>query len=118
MSSGGSPAPGGTVPLIVFHGAARSDRAPVNAEKIVDGTACRRAGDDPRRRSPSRLATAIGRTRRRVHTDTTGTVIAESWIVEGAGHAWFGGNPVGSYTDAAGPDASAEMVRFFLEHRN
>lgn len=114
MQSGGTPSPSGPVPLIVFHGANDSTVAPVNAQKIIAG---RLSSGPAQVRSASTNGSDGNRSyRRTVHTDAEGTVIAESWLVDGAGHAWFGGNPVGTYADQQGPDASAEMVRFFLGH--
>lgn len=55
--------------------------------------------------------------RRTALCNAAGTSMTESWLVMGAGHAWSGGSPSGTYTDAAGPDSSREMLRFFLQHR-
>ena len=45
-----------------------------------------------------------------------GCAAAEHWLLHGAGHAWSGGDAAGSYTDAEGPDATGEMLRFFFAH--
>jgi len=117
----GDEVPGGSAPLIVFHGDRDTAVAVVNAERLV--TARLTTQDAPVTTVEPAPSIAIhpGSADQRpytrtVHTDANNVVIAESWIVRGGGHSWFGGDPAGSYTDPLGPDASAEMVRFFLEH--
>jgi poly(3-hydroxybutyrate) depolymerase len=111
MQTGGARTPGTTVPVIVFHGDNDRTVAAINAERIINARLLTAA---PGNGQPQ-VITDGGRSHTRtVYTDNNGTVLAESWIVHGGGHAWFGGDPAGSYTDPDSPDASAEMVRFFL----
>lgn len=101
------------VPTIVFHGDADATVHPANGEHVVKasvGTECL----VETRRVPSADAHASTRS---IYTDAgSGRVVAEHWVVHGSAHAWSGGRREGSYTDSRGPDASAEMLRFFLEH--
>ena len=119
MRTGGEPVAASGLPTIVFHGESDSTVAPVNAQKVIGATLAGQPNGDRSTSSTSRNS-GSGDTRsytRTVHTNSSSGIVAESWLVHGGGHAWFGGNPVGSYTDPLGPDASTEMVRFFLSHR-
>ncbi|MEH6433474.1 extracellular catalytic domain type 1 short-chain-length polyhydroxyalkanoate depolymerase [Massilia sp. DD77] len=107
-------APGSALPIIVFHGDQDTTVHPSNGEELVAQVA------RPLRRRPAvepgRVPDGHAYTRT-VHRHDDGTVHAEHWVVHGAGHAWFGGNALGSYTDGRGPDASREMLRFFRTRR-
>jgi poly(hydroxyalkanoate) depolymerase family esterase len=117
MATGGTPTATCTVPLIVFHGDQDATVAPVNADKLIASRLA--AGDVTGATEPPTMSADSGRTySRTVHNNRDGTPVAESWIIHGGGHAWNGGSPVGSYTDPQGPDASAEMIRFFLLHQS
>ncbi len=91
---------------IVFHGTADSTVAPSNGDAVV---AAALAGFDA-----DRIEDTITGARVVMHRDRAGATLVEHWALPGIGHAWSGGSPDGSYTDPTGPDASAEMIRFFL----
>jgi len=105
---------GAPVPTIVFHGTADHTVKPGNGAAIVDWLVT--GVDDPLQPVRHAGRTPGGRAYQRiVYADRTGRPVVEHWVLEGIAHAWSGGSPDGSYTDASGPDASMEMVRFFRE---
>ncbi len=103
---------GRVVPAIVFHGDRDATVHPRNGAQVASQCADRhdetldvivQSGQ-----VPGGYAYTCS-----VHKDAGGRIVLEHWEVHGAGHAWFGGNARGSYTDPNGPDASREMMRFF-----
>ena len=125
-TNGSGDAPGknaqAPVPTIVFHGDRDTTVHPGNGERVV-GESTRASFDASDSSSPA-AATVESVTggppgvrpyTRRIFKDGEGKIIVEHWLVHGAGHAWSGGDPRGSYTDAKGPDASRAMLRFFVE---
>jgi poly(hydroxyalkanoate) depolymerase family esterase len=94
---------------IVFHGDADKIVHPSNAQNMVA------EGPHGSAESAKTRHAAVRAHTRTVTRDKTGAVLVEQWVVHGSGHAWSGGSPDGTYTDPHGPNASREMVRFFLE---
>jgi poly(hydroxyalkanoate) depolymerase family esterase len=101
------------VPAIVFHGDRDSTVNPRNADAVVAQSAQAAVLSDSVEQGRAAGGHAYSRT---LSTDAAGRTVIEQWVVHGAGHAWFGGSAAGSYTDPRGPDATREMLRFFLEH--
>ncbi len=103
---------GRAVRTIVFHGDADRVVHPANAAALVaQATAAAGALE---RRVEEGAARGRGYSRA-VHSDASGRTVCEQWTLHGAGHAWAGGDAAGSHADPLGPEASREMLRFFLE---
>ena len=103
------------VPAIVFHGDQDTTVHPRNADQVI--AQLREVLDTDVKATVERGRVPGGRAyTRTVHCDAAEHSIFEQWIIHGAGHAWSGGSPTGSYTDPQGPDATREMLRFFLDH--
>jgi poly(hydroxyalkanoate) depolymerase family esterase len=112
--------PARSLPLIVFHGDQDAVVAPANAAGLIESAL---AATGPDQGHGNRPATVTGGQApgghsytRHCYHDPAGATLAERWTIHQSGHAWSGGIPHGSYTDARGPDASAEFIRFFNEH--
>jgi poly(hydroxyalkanoate) depolymerase family esterase len=101
-----------TVPTIVFHGDRDKVVSPRNGERVV-AQALGSVADLQREDETGQVEAGHGYDRR-LYKTAAGTVMLEYWNIRGAGHAWSGGSPAGTYTDPMGPDASHEMLRFFL----
>lgn len=109
-----------SIPVIVFHGDVDRTVHQKNSADVVQQTIECRQGQLPCEAREMAMDEETGQARgrsftRHTHRDATGGVIAEHWTIHGSGHAWSGGNSHGSYTDASGPQASKEMLRFFTQ---
>ena len=126
MQGGGAAAPlpsvqgkaqGQMVPTIVFHGDQDHTVNPRNGDQAIAQARGAATNGLQATATAQQGQAAGGRSYRRLtHADAAGQGMLEQWVIQGAGHAWAGGSPAGSYTDPQGPDASREMMRFFLEH--
>ena len=101
------------LPTIVFHGDRDTTVSPVNGDQAI--AQAQPDGD-------LNITTVDGRSdggmayTRTILTEPDGKWSSEQWVLHGGGHAWAGGHPSGSHTDPTGPDASREMLRFFMTH--
>jgi poly(hydroxyalkanoate) depolymerase family esterase len=117
--------PGAALPVIVFHGDRDSVVHPLNAAEVVAQATSTPTATAFAHVTPATAAAAAPLSKadsgegngraytRTVHRRADDRVQAEHWVVHGLGHAWSGGDPGASFTDAGGPSASEEMLRFF-----
>ena len=114
--------PSRSVPTIVFHGDSDTVVHPSNGDDVI----AQASPNDSTRENAfvtHERSVEYGDAKGRAYTrttyrDTAGRPVIEQWVVHGAAHAWCGGSEEGSFADPSGPDASREMLRFFLQHQN
>ncbi|MBB3221919.1 extracellular catalytic domain type 1 short-chain-length polyhydroxyalkanoate depolymerase [Pseudoduganella umbonata] len=105
------------VPVIVFHGDNDQTVHSTNGRTVIEHSlSAVRLNDAARPQVVEESGVARDRGYTRVvHRGADGAILAEHWVIHGAGHAWSGGSLRGSYADDKGPSASGEMLRFFRD---
>ncbi len=117
-------------PIIVFHGDADPTVHAHNGEQLIAATLAAMAASRTGGQAPAQTVhtgqSAQGQRYTRTVYSVAGSappanpsappVVAEHWVLHGAGHAWAGGHAAGSHTDPRGVSATQEMLRFFLAH--
>lgn len=101
------------IPTIVFHGTSDTTVHPSNGNAVarqVKDTGPSQALEETEDGDAGGRAYSVLRC-----VAPNGEATLEHWTVSGLGHAWSGGQVGGSYADPKGPDASAEMIRFFFD---
>lgn len=112
--AGAASSVGTSIPTIVFHGDNDTTVHPKNGVEVI----ARAVAGETFRLEVEHGRVDAGRSyTRSVHRAANGREFIEEWVIHGAGHAWAGGSAAGSFTDPLGPDATREMLRFFLEHK-
>lgn len=111
--------------IIVFHGVLDTLVRPVNGEQVIAQWAQTNDLLDDARDNDSVDAAPDSTTTgtvpnghkftRSVYHDAAGQPLLEKWLVQDMKHAWPGGSTAGTYTDPKGPNASAEIWRFFQQ---
>ena len=121
MGLGAAGSAAAALPTIVFHGTADGTVSPANGDRVAQAAvkALQVRGPKLVASHDQQVGDARGskKARRTVYRNALGTPQVEQWSVASGPHAWSGGNAAGSYTDPAGPSASAAMLAFFLQHR-
>ncbi|MDO4682047.1 MAG: PHB depolymerase family esterase [Lautropia sp.] len=112
LGAPGQPRTSRPMPTIVFHGSRDTTVHPDNAAHVMAG-----AGHAGHAESEQLRRHGTRKVSRQLYRTPDGHTAGELWLIEGAGHAWSGGSSAGTHTDPQGPDASAEMWRFFQQHR-
>jgi poly(hydroxyalkanoate) depolymerase family esterase len=102
-----------SVPTIVFHGDADHTVNAKNGATIVEQATSGCVDEARLSSSIEQGVSGVRKYTRTILANGCNQPVVEEWVLHGAGHAWSGGSPEGSFTDSSGPDASSEMVRFF-----
>jgi poly(hydroxyalkanoate) depolymerase family esterase len=112
------------MPVIALHGTADARVNPVNADQAIaqwSQTNARLAAEN----SESKFALTENVIRgevpggyaykKHIYQEGDGRLLMEKWLIEGLGHAWSGSPKPSKYGDPKGPNAAAEIWRFFRE---